>query len=161
MQSGQLLQAGTPAAREGTGEQQPHHRTETEGRLRSGRRRRCGEDVEKDRGEGRAMDGLGLGDKTISNRDYDIIYAVVILTRYWRCIQTAQKLIDSNQPVSQTAVLATRHRTRTFLTAKLPLCCWGEIKSNVENEKRENSWKWGAKRCGRWCRTRFFTSASL
>ena len=43
MQSGQLLQAGAPAAGEGTGEQQPHHRTETEGRLRSGRCHRCGE----------------------------------------------------------------------------------------------------------------------
>lgn len=49
MQSGQLLQAGAPAAGEGTGEQQPHHRTETEGRLRSGRCHRCGECV-KDRG---------------------------------------------------------------------------------------------------------------
>ncbi len=45
MQSGQLLQAGAPAAGEGTGEQQPHHSTETEGRLRSGRRRCCGECV--------------------------------------------------------------------------------------------------------------------
>ncbi len=43
MQSGQLLQAGAPAAGEGTGEQQPHHRTETEGRLRSGRCHCCGE----------------------------------------------------------------------------------------------------------------------
>lgn len=45
MQSGQLLQAGAPAAGEGTGEQQPHHRTETEGFLRSGRHRRSGECV--------------------------------------------------------------------------------------------------------------------
>lgn len=45
MQSGQLLQAGAPAAGEGTGEQQPHHRTETEGLFRSGRCHRCGECV--------------------------------------------------------------------------------------------------------------------
>lgn len=45
MQSGQLLQARTPAAGEGTGEQQPHHSTETEGRLRSGRCNRCGKSV--------------------------------------------------------------------------------------------------------------------
>lgn len=36
MQSCQLLQAGAPAAGEGTGEQQPHHSKETEGLLRSG-----------------------------------------------------------------------------------------------------------------------------
>lgn len=45
MQSAQLLQANAPAAGKGTGEQQPHHRTETEGGLRSGRCRCCGECV--------------------------------------------------------------------------------------------------------------------
>lgn len=43
MQSGQLLQTGAPAAGEGTGEQQLHHRAQTEGFLRRGRCHRCGE----------------------------------------------------------------------------------------------------------------------
>lgn len=65
MQSGQLLQAGAPAAGEGTGEQQPHHRTETEGRLRSGRCHHCGEwacvwEREENRGRGTGEDCLVL-----------------------------------------------------------------------------------------------------
>lgn len=45
MQSGQLLQAGAPAAGKGAGEQPLHHRSETEGLVWSGRRRCCGECV--------------------------------------------------------------------------------------------------------------------
>lgn len=43
MQSGQLLQTSAPAAGEGTGEQQLHHRAQTEGFLRRGQCHRCGE----------------------------------------------------------------------------------------------------------------------
>lgn len=45
MQSGQLLQAGAPAAGKGAGEQPLHHRSETEGLVWSGRHRCCGEYV--------------------------------------------------------------------------------------------------------------------